>query len=140
MNNLKIGYPCSPSKKISDEVLELVKIRYSFGGGMGGASKTIYAKTMERCTIDDMFYVAILPSGEKIRIGREFIVDFNDVSIVKLVTDTTAHSNYNKTTVNKSILTEMYLLKFGQKYELVNDYISVSSREGNRISSETEIN
>jgi hypothetical protein len=119
MEKLKIGLPCSPSKRISVETIKATEILVSYGGGLGGTSKTYYFTEKNSDTYT-------LVNGEVIRLNSNFIVMEKPIVLVKQITDTTNHSNYRSTKYKKTILTEYYKLKYEQDFEILDKYNSES--------------
>jgi hypothetical protein len=111
----KIGKPCSPSKHISDELIQATEVLASWGGGMGGASKKYYFTNNNGNSWTDLV-------GEEMFINPEFIVHKRKVRIVKTVTDTTGHSNYHQPTCKYSETTRHILLPYGYDYRCIMDY------------------
>ena len=116
----EIGYPCSPSQNISQDRIKATEILVTWGGGMGGASKRYYALKKNGNELH-------LLNGDIIKLNPNFIVHEKEVNIVKVVTDTTEHSNFRKHTVNSSIVTQYILLKFGEIATFVDDYKSADN-------------
>ena len=110
MDKIKIRKPCSPSTVKEFKEIKATEILVSWGGGMGGASKSYYATEVNG---DEL---TLLPHGEKITINPKFIVHSKSVTFVKLVTDVTAHRNYSERTCKSSISTHYNLIPFGREY------------------------
>ena len=107
METIEIRRPCSPST-----IIDTQTIKATWGGGMGGASKEYYS------TKQNGKEWTLLPHGEIITLNDEYIVHKKPVTIVKVVTDVTAHRNYHSNQCNESITTEYILLPFNTTYKL----------------------
>lgn len=99
MNGIKhiIGLPCSPSKQVSFTDKEKgTKIKISYGGGMGGANRTIYAKEIKEIKKFGIPMLEIIPFfGEQEELNPQFIVASQECKMGIQVVDTSAHSNFN---------------------------------------------
>ena len=122
MKTYEIGYPCSPSNNISHETIKATEILVTWGGGMGGSSKRYYALSKNGKNEFKLL------DGDTIKINQEYIVHEKKVTIIKVVTDITAHSNYHKKTCNKAIKTEYILLNFGEVPAYVDKYTAHDNR------------
>ena len=105
-----ISAPCSPSVRIGSKNIEVMKIIITFGGGMGGASQTFYANRVDK-TSDGMLSVETV-DGRELELNPRYVVSKERTNILKVVTDTTAHSNYNQKTCNYSERTEFFDVGF----------------------------
>jgi hypothetical protein len=119
----KIGLPCTPSKHVSQEIKKGTKIVISFGGGLGGANRTIYAKTVKEVKKFGIPMLEIVPFfGEQEELNPQFIVATQDCQIVKDVTDTTMHSNSSKTTCSFSTSTRYFVIGAADTVFKSNEY------------------
>jgi hypothetical protein len=131
---IKIGLPCTPSRILSHEKVETSKVLISYGGGMGGASQKHYCTdVLER---DKGMWRLTLLSGEMIEVNPAFIVSVEPRTLVKVVSDTTAHANYHSKVCKERILTEYIGLQFGEDYVITNEY---TNREDNRLIKKDEL-
>jgi hypothetical protein len=105
-----ISAPCSPSTQIDSKSIEVVKIIITFGGGMGGANQTFYANRVDK-TSDGMLSVETV-DGRKLELNPRYIVSKEVTNILKVVTDTTEHSNYHEKTCKYSERTEFFDVGF----------------------------
>ena len=126
METLKIGLPCTPSKHISHEIIPAIKVRVTFGGGMGGTNKNYYCLVVNTRNHD--FYYLTLITGEEIQINPKYIVEIKKANLVKLVTDITEHTNYHKVEVKKHIKTQYIELNYRETYDLnPNEYVQINT-------------
>lgn len=105
-----ISAPCSPSVQIESKNIEVMKIIITFGGGMGGSNQTFYANKVIK-TSDGMLFIETV-DGRELELNPRYIVLKEKTIILKVVTDTTAHSNYNQKTCNYSERTEFFDVGF----------------------------
>lgn len=113
MKTIRIGTPCSPSYKVSDELLHVKKVLVSYGGSIGGNSKTYYYTEIDGYSNPLMHKITLL-NGEVIYVNPKFIVEIKDRDIIKLVTNITAHRNYTSKVCSKAIMTEYIELLYGE--------------------------
>jgi hypothetical protein len=109
MRALKITPPCQPSEHLNFGEIKATEILVSWGGGMGGANKTYY-------TTKNNGGDYTLLDGSVITLNPEFIVHKKKVKLVKMVTDTTKHTNYHEDNSIKTVVTEIFKLEHGQEY------------------------
>lgn len=117
-NIVEIGLPCTPSKRISTELINAMEILVSWNGGLGGSSKYYYATSFDKNSNG-----AELIDGDKIAINPTFIVHAKDVIIAKQVIDRTPHANYIQNGYNSYIITDYFLIDFGYNPIFVDKYI-----------------
>jgi hypothetical protein len=136
MRTLIVGKPCSPSIKISDEVIEMKRILITYGGGMGGGNKTYYTKEIKKeQAINGGWYIETI-DGKKIQLMPNFVVEVEQTKILKLVTDVTLHRNFSKKVCKKAVLTEYFDLSGFDDYNIDVNY---SSRDDKIIFKEEEL-
>lgn len=132
-----IGLPCSPSRQVSFTDKEKgTKIKISFGGGMGGANRTIYAKEVKEINKYGIPMLEITPFfGEKEELNPQFIVSSQECRIAIQVVDTSAHSNY-RTNGNKTTgLTQFFELGMNDTVDnQATQYVSTKSISGKGLS------
>lgn len=119
-NKITFGLPVSPSTRLSQKEIKVTKILISYGGGMGGANETHYAKKV----VQSEGNVKITTfDGRTIDINPRFIVYKEPCRILEIVTDVTAHTNYHGYKVKKEILTEYVEIPFLiEKIEFKNEF------------------
>ena len=140
MNGTKhiIVLPCSPSTQVSfTDKEKAIKIKISYGGGMGGANRTIYAKEIKEVKKFGIPMLEITPFfGEKEELNPQFIVASQECRMAIQVVDTSAHSNYgggNKTTgVTRFFELGMKDTVINQSHQYVSD-TSISGKGLNPI-------
>lgn len=119
MKTIEIGNPTSQALNLKFEQFSAIEVLYSFGGGIGGANKTVYATKKK----NDNY---TLLNGEEVYINPSFIVTRRDVELVLQVTDTTANANYHNPKVRSKIETRTILLPYNSKAEyLLNTYKNI---------------
>lgn len=114
MKKVEIGMPCSPSYMVSSETLKVKKVLVSYGGGMGGASKTYFCTEVYEPKPAESMRVLTLLTGEIVHVNGKYIVEIKNRDVVKLVTNITGHKNYNSKVCSKAILTEFIELLYGE--------------------------
>ena len=119
-NTVVIGKPVSPSTILSAEEIKVEQIVLSYGGGMGGTTRTLYA--VSRTKVEDNFYALTLIDGKELEVGISFVVSKEPKKIVKLHTDKTLHSNYHKIVCRKSEMLEYILLEVDESFIISDDY------------------
>lgn len=105
-----IAAPCSPSVRIDSKNIEVMKIIITFGGGMGGSSQTFYASRVNK-TSDGMLAIETV-EGRELELNPRYIVSKEKTIILKVVTDTTQHSNYREKLCKYSERTEFFDVGF----------------------------
>ncbi len=121
MKKIQIGLPCSPSKLLKHSSVKAKEIFVSWGGGMGGASKTYYGEIIKS---DKTTILIKTIDGEEIELYKSFIVLTKDVLLLTTVFDTTENANYNSKTVNKRIQTIISSHKLDTKFDFIDKYQS----------------
>lgn len=135
MKTIKIGLPVAPAKNIDITEIKIVEILISYGGGMGGVNETFYAigiKKKEKVTNIKNF------DSREIVINNDFIVKTEAKKLVKVVTDTTAHTNHKNMKCNKSIVRCWYKVNSNENYEVFGKYFG-NGGNAKSIYSELEI-
>ena len=128
MKTIKIGVSCSPNTYIvSHELLKGKKVLVSYGGGLGGSSKTYHCTEIyepeSSMRVLTMRTLTLL-TGEKIRVNGRFILEIAERNYVKLVSNVTGHRNYNSKVCSKAIETEYFELLYDEQPMFVSDYTS----------------
>lgn len=121
MKKIQIGLPCSPAHIVEHEMIKVTEVLISYGGGMGGASRTYFCTNVQK---SDPFYLLTRINTEVKKVNPRFIVEMGDIRIVKVVTDTTAHKNYHGGNHPKTLKTEYFRLRHGEDYEIVDKYVA----------------
>lgn len=121
MKTIKIGKTCSPSTILSHTEIEVDELHLSFGGGMGGGSKKLYGVVME---LKEGFYTITTIGGRTIEVGKGFVVTKEQVKLVSVTSDITAHRNYHKHCCKSHIETRYYLVRKDENFKIVHDYVS----------------
>jgi hypothetical protein len=124
MKTIKIGPSCSPNTYIvSHEIIKGKKILVSFGGGLGGSSKTYHCTKVYIPQPADSLRTLTLLSGEEIHVNGRFIVEICDRNYVKVVSNVTGHRNYYKKVCSKAIETEIFELLYDEQPIFVTEAI-----------------
>ncbi len=122
---------CSPSKRISHEETPAKEILISYGGGMGGASHTYYGTVKPKKGDKTMLIVHDYKTDEIVEINRKFVVSMTDKKLLTVVTDVTAHRNYNDRKFKSFISTVVSIHKANDTF--VFDDVGSASSEGLKI-------
>ena len=123
--DLKFSLICSPSHIVDKSLIDATKIVTSFGGGMGGSNKTYYATDIDYSR-KPLELVITDVSGRVFTLGYNFIVSQENVQLLKLVHNTTAHQNYREKKFKKYIVTQYSVIYTDDKYEILNEYLGHS--------------
>lgn len=148
MATIVLGLPCTPSKFISADLKLGYKILISYGGGMGGANRTIYAyvneqtiSVLENVTAKFINFTNI--NNEEVTINTDFIVMVSKCNLVTTKIDATEHYNYGKETKQKGsgeykavILKDTFEIGINDAYVFKDEYHTNSEI---KIKSEKEI-
>jgi hypothetical protein len=120
-----IGAPCSPAVILSHEKIEVTRITIIPIDGMTCSGRKYYCLEAQAVEEGDEAIKCVLITGQKIGLGARYIVEMVCVNLIKMVSDTTMHSNYGgKDTCKKSVVTEYIELEFGDDYVIEKGYIS----------------
>ena len=93
---LNFGLPCSPAKKVEEERHHAKKVLLTFGGGMGGAHRDIFIKDKDiKYNTHGIAKVTNIFTNEVMEINSKYVVSANDIDLLFMKFDTTAHSNYH---------------------------------------------
>jgi hypothetical protein len=138
MSTFKIGKSCTPSTILSHDLINVTKIKVTFGGGMGGANMNLYCTSIE--DIENGFKKLNLITGDTMNVNSNFIVYTKKGKIVKLISDITAHLNAkNKSSNSKQVLKIEYIKIFnGENYEIVDNF-QFRNDISNRMISTTDV-
>ena len=144
MKTIKIGPSCSPNTYIvSHEIIKGKKLLVSYGGSIGGNSKTYYCTEVieMRDPKEPTILRVRLLTGETFELNPAFIVEIKERDIVKVISSVTGHRNFNKKICSKAIETEYFEMLYDEQPMFVSDYTSrhQGDLEGRRISCEEEI-
>ena len=104
-----IGLPCTPSEHVSQTTEPATQLTLSYGGGMGGSKREIYAKSIKEIQKFGMTMLEVTPFFEEPEeVNPKFIVASQECKIVTDIVNTTGHSNYNKQTCTRSTITRYF--------------------------------
>jgi hypothetical protein len=121
---MKIYRTCNPSSFVSkEEIKDILKIKMTCGGGMGGSSWYEYVYDTKELDGEIPVWVTNY-LGERIKLNPKFMVKVNKISIVKVTEDITAWKFYGGT---KPIGEKHLRIRFietppYEKVELVNEF------------------
>jgi|JFJP01.1.fsa_nt_gi hypothetical protein len=132
MSKLIIGLKFSPATLLSATAIGVTKVLVTYGGGMGGSHKTYYCTDFQLKKSNGM-YVAKLTNGEVIEINPRYVVEIKTRTLVKVITDKTAHANYHNPTVKTSLLVEYIELEHNETFEATNENRNTSKFDDKRI-------
>lgn len=121
---MRIYRTCNPSSFVQkEEIHDILKIKMTCGGGMGGSSWYEYVHDTKELDGEIPVWVTNY-LGERIKLNPKFMVKINKISIVKVTEDITAWKFYNtKKPIGEKHLCIRYIET--PPYEtvnLVNDY------------------
>ena len=125
MSKIEIGLSCSPSKIESTEHIKCQRVLVSYGGGMGGANKTYYATEIYKEQALQGRWSLKLLDGRTIYLNPSFIVENEEVNVVKIVSNITEFLNYKKSKENfvgETLQTEYICLYTNEEAVFVNKY------------------
>lgn len=104
-----ISNPVSPSENISLTSERATKVTITYGGGMGGSKREIYAKSVIEVQKFGMTFVQLTPFfGEVEQINPKYIVSLQECNMVTQVTDSTKHANFHKKVCERRTITCFY--------------------------------
>jgi hypothetical protein len=115
-----IGNPCSPSKLIEIKEIPLIKIVLTYGGGMGGANRTLYIEEILSETEREM--IVRQYNNEITTINKSYIVFREPIKAIFHTTDITSHTNYHTCKYDASISTNLYELSINDSWEYIDEY------------------
>lgn len=121
MKTFKIGLPCSPATMLTTAKAKATEIIVTYGGGMGGTNETYYAQYQRPGATDNEIVIRDI-SGREITLNRRYIVRTEPVTILEVVTDITAHTNYGQKVCSKDILHEFFAFR-------ANEEVTISKTE-----------
>jgi len=120
MKTLEIGLCVSPSKILSIDEIKVTRVLISYGGGMGGSKETFYVTNIDKMADSNLGLT--LFNDRVIIQNPTFIVNKEEIKLIKVVTDSTAHTNYNDKKCKKSIITQYFWAYLDEKFIQVNNY------------------
>lgn len=107
--------PVSPSKNISKEIFNGQEIKVA----LGNTSETIYSFSKKE--IDKNILELKLVDGNIRKVNKNFIISLEDIKIVKVVTNTTAHSNYYSKAYKYTEVTQFFAVRKNINIEFVSE-------------------
>lgn len=117
MNKIELGLPCSPSTLLSKEEIKVLKVIVSYAQN----TEVLYLKSI---TKDGEGNPKVLYfNGHERILNPMFIVSMEEIRVAKVVTDVTAHRNYNKHVTEKEIETNCYEIKKNEEWVFTPAYI-----------------
>ena len=133
MSTIQLGKSCSPSTITTQRSQQLREFLVSYGGGMGGTNVYYYGE--ELATSPRKGFIAVLGyDGELTEINQSYIVSVKDKQLVTIVSDVTAHRNFNKTVCSKAIETRHFLLPKDADFNISNTIQTDKSQDVNLLS------
>jgi hypothetical protein len=125
MKTIILGKKRNPSTILKKEVINATEILVTWGGGMGGSNFTYYATELDNngttTFIKDI-------RGRELSLKNSFIVREEKVTIVKVVSDTTEHTNYREKKCNQSVYTQFNVVYSNEFWDLVDDIAKNNDR------------
>jgi len=112
---ITFGLPCTPAKLISHEITQNIeRVLLSYGGGIGGTTQTLFIKDREDSITGEPFIDVTKINGQADKLNKNFIVKITPVKLYTVVTDVTAHRNYQSKVCNSAIQTEVFVLEMDE--------------------------
>jgi hypothetical protein len=119
VNEIVIGQPVSPCKKISIDESNGHDVLVSHGGGMGGASYHYYSRDVRKKAGNYLVKI-ITVDNRHIDLTDRFIVSIEPVRFVEVKWDTTLHANYKRKVCDKEVTRIIFAFR-GNEYCAFND-------------------
>ena len=121
---MKIYKTCSPSSFVGkEEIHNMLKIRMSCGGGIGGSSWYEYIHDTDELEGETPVWVTNY-HGERVKLNPKFMVKITPISLVKVTEDITEWKFYGgiKPTHEKYLRIRYIETPPYERTDLVNDY------------------
>jgi hypothetical protein len=116
-NEIVIGIPVSPARRVSCDEVDGFEVMVSCGGGMGGSKMKYYTTEVKKKAGNSIVKIKTI-DNRQLELTDRFIVHIEPVRLVKAVFDTTAHTNYRETVCKKAIQTCWYCFRGNEHYSL----------------------
>lgn len=130
MSAIKIGLPCSPSKRIKTTEIKSTRIKYSYGGGIGGSNTVIHSEcVLDKSLFNNKFVEVKTIYGETVNVNTDFVVDFKDVTVVIDYVDTTAWSNFSGFKFTKTTRKTYFEFIEGEEYVIYDDFCGLGNNK-----------
>lgn len=127
---IELGKPFTPSEIKGNATKEGYAILISYGGGMGGASQTIYTYKKVDLETKDIFEVEDI-YGVKHKINRSFVVKVSPTKIISLDIKNLGNNYVGNVGETKRFL---YAISIKDKATIKNDFVSSDKVENYLIS------
>jgi len=137
-NTYEVGLPVSPASLVSKKIEKASKVTISAGGGIGGSLWNEYGEVKGDVANGGFIVIVDAITKEERTINTRFVVEVEEVQLLKVVSDTTSHANHYKTTCKKQTQTIYYWFPKTAKISVSNSYISNEKLEKNLIKRITE--
>lgn len=121
-NNFEIGAPATESYLIGSKTEKCLKISVTAGGGIGGGFWKEFGTTKD--DVDNGGFITLKDAVTKKtkKINTAFIVDVEEVQVVKSVWNTTDWANYNKKVCERQTTTLYYYFPTDAKVTILEGY------------------
>lgn len=123
--NLIIGKTCSPSEIVGHSVIILNVVLVSYFAN----NVTYYCTDVKKPLPKDYFYKLTLLDGDVKEVNPRFIVEMEEITTVKVVSDVTNHRHFNELNYNKAYRINYFKLKDGENYEIVDNDVPPENRD-----------
>ena len=121
-NNFEIGAPCTESYPISSKTEKCLKISVTAGGGIGGGFWEEFGTTKDDVNNGGFITLKDAVTKREKQINTAFIVDVEEVQLVKSVWNTTNWANYRKNVCENQTTTLYYYFPTDAKVTILEGY------------------
>lgn len=122
-NNFEIGAPCSPSYLVSKKSEKCLRIIVTAGGGIGCSFWEEFGTTNDDVKNGGFITFKDVITKKTKKINTAFIVEVEEVQVVKSVWNTTPWANCNKKVCEKQTQTIYYYFPPDAKVSVLDSYI-----------------
>lgn len=123
-NNFEIGAPCAESYLISSKTEKCLKISVTAGGGIGGSFWKEFGTTKDDVNNGGFITLKDAVTKREKQINTAFIVDVEEVQVVKSVWNTTNWANCDKKVCENQTTTLYYYFPTDAKITILEGYKS----------------
>ena len=121
MKIIEIGLPCSPSKLIGKEEIKVIKIQIC----QYQKTEVLYVKGVSPATEKNFLTLHYFNEHER-DVNLNFIVSTEEIRVVKVVVDSTAHANYHTAEskhIKAQISVDFYEIKDNEDWNFNDKFI-----------------
>jgi len=120
LKTVEISLPGSPCKLIKEQEKYCFRVKISYGGGMGGASKEYYASEVK--DVEGNMLRLTLLEGHSIDINKRFVVEQETGKRAEITYDVTEHTHFNSKKNKKLLFVRNFFLHSTEKHKSVLSY------------------